>query len=105
MAMLAWGAPSHAASPDRTLKIGLLAELSGIFAPSGNGERNGLQIYLNSHDGKLGGLTVELLAEDTTGDPAVAIIKLKKLIESDHIDALLGPTNSAVALAIKSVIA
>ena len=93
---------AHAA--DGTIKLGLLAELSGPFAPSGNGERNGLQLYLNRHGGMLGGLKVTIVTEDTAGDPATAITKVKKLVESDKIDVLIGPTSSATGAAIKDYV-
>ena len=86
------------------LRLGLLADLSGAFGPSGNGERNGLNIYLQHHDGKLGGLKVEVVTEDTAGDPATAISKAHKLVESDHIQVLLGPTSSAAGVAIRNYV-
>jgi branched-chain amino acid transport system substrate-binding protein len=86
------------------LKLGLLAEFSGTFAPSGMGERNGLELYLANHGGKLGGLAVEVIREDTAGDPATAISKLKKLVESDKIDILIGPTSSATGQAIRGYV-
>jgi branched-chain amino acid transport system substrate-binding protein len=87
-----------------SLRLGLLAELSGPFAPSGTGERNGLQIYLSRHGGMLGGLKVEVVTEDTAGDPATAITKVRKLVESDNIDILIGPTSSATGAAIKDYV-
>jgi branched-chain amino acid transport system substrate-binding protein len=94
-------APVQAAG---TLRLGLLADLSGAFGPSGNGERNGLQIYLEHHGDKLGGLPVEIVTEDTAGDPATALSKARKLIEADKVDVLLGPTSSAAGMAIKTYV-
>ena len=99
-AFLTAGAPCA----EEVLKLGLLAELSGPFAPSGQGERNGLELYLAGHGGKLGGRAVEIIREDTAGDPATAISKLKKLVESDKIDILIGPTSSATGQAIRGYV-
>ena len=87
-----------------TVKIGVLTELSGAQGTSGQHERNGLLFYLAEHDNKLGGLTAQLVSEDTAGDPAIAIAKVKKLVDSDHVDMLFGPISSASAAAIKSYV-
>ena len=47
---------------------------------------------------------METVIEDTAGDPATAINKAKKLVESDKIDLLVGPISSATGAAIKGYV-
>lgn len=101
-ATLAMTAPAVAA--DAPIKIGLLIELSGTFGTSGKLVQHGFQYVLQQHGGMLGGQRVELITEDTAGDPATAITKVKKLVESDHVDVLVGPVNSATGAAVRNYI-
>jgi branched-chain amino acid transport system substrate-binding protein len=103
-AVFALSIVAASAHAEGTLRLGLLADLSGSFGPSGAGERNGLQIYLAHHNNMLGGLKVEVFTEDTAGDPATAISKAHKLVESDKIDVMLGPTSSSAGMAIKTYV-
>lgn len=101
-AVLAAALPAAAQGP--ALKIGYLSELSGPLASSGEQERNGFLFYLQKHGNALGGRSVEIVSEDTAGDPATAIAKVKKLVESDAIDLLIGPISSATGAAIKTYV-
>jgi branched-chain amino acid transport system substrate-binding protein len=101
LAML--GAPASAHAQD-TIKIGILTELSGPLGTLGMAERDGFLLYLKKSGGKLGGLSVETVIEDTGNDPATALAKARKLLDSDKIDVLLGPMSSASAAAIKALV-
>jgi branched-chain amino acid transport system substrate-binding protein len=93
------GGPATARAQE--LKIGILTELSGPLGTLGMAERDGFLLYLKQAGGKLGGRTVETVIEDTGNDPATALAKVRKLVDSDKIDVLLGPMSSASAAAIK----
>ena len=94
------GGPATARAQD-SIKIGILTELSGPLGTLGMAERDGFLLYLKQAGGKLGGRTVETVIEDTGNDPATALAKVRKLVDSDNIDVLLGPMSSASAAAIK----
>ena len=91
--------PAHA-----DIKIGLLTDFSGPQGAFGPLYKDGVDYFLKAHDGKIGGQTVQLLSEDGAGDPSTTIAKAKKLIESDKIDVLFGPINSATGAALKPYI-
>jgi branched-chain amino acid transport system substrate-binding protein len=97
------GAPAGAHAQD-SIKVGILTELSGPLGTLGMAERDGFLLYLKNSNGKLGGLTVENVIEDTGNDPATALAKVRKLVDSDNIDVLLGPMSSASAAAIKTFV-
>jgi len=102
LSLLLMPAPSGAQD---TIKVGILTELSGPLGTLGMAERDGFQLYLRQSGGKLGGRTVIAVIEDTGNDPAAALAKLRKLVDSDAIDVLLGPMSSASAAAIKTLVA
>lgn len=91
----------HAASAQaKTIKIGLLYPVTGVFAAPGKYMREGLDLYLNEHHGMLGGEKVEIVVADDQGNPSVGLTQLRKLVESDHVDVVFGPLSAAVGSAI-----
>jgi branched-chain amino acid transport system substrate-binding protein len=86
------------------VKIGLLTDFSGTQGAFGTLYKDGVDIFLKQHGGKLGGQEVQIVVEDGAGDPATTIAKAKKLIESDKVDVLFGPINSATGAALRPVI-
>lgn len=103
MALATIGALGSAQAQD-SIKVGLLTELSGPLGTLGMAERNGFMLYLKKAGDKLGGRSVEVIVEDTGNDPATALAKAHKLIDSNKIDVLLGPMSSASAAAIKTFV-
>ena len=98
MGLAILGAPASAQA-QKSIKVGVLTELSGPLGTLGMAERDGFLLYLKKTNGKLGGLTVETVVEDTGNDPATALVKVRKLFDYDKIDVLLGPMSSASAAA------
>lgn len=98
-AALAVAQPAQAA-----VKIGLLTDFSGTQGAFGALYKDGIDIFLKQHGGKLGGQDVQIVVEDGAGDPATTIAKAKKLVESDKIDVLFGPINSATGAALRPYI-
>jgi branched-chain amino acid transport system substrate-binding protein len=73
-----------------TIKVGLLAALSGTYAAVGRDLRDGFQLYLDTHDGKLGGHTVQLVSGDEGDGPATAIPAATKILKENKILAMTG---------------
>lgn len=91
--------PRTAGAQTEPLKIGVLAPLTGGVAVIGKGEVNGIKLRLKERNYELGGRKVELLVEDSAGDPATALTKAKKLVERDAVHVVLGPLLSHVVAA------
>jgi len=89
--------PLHAAEP---VKIGYLGPQSGIFAPAGKDMLEGLKMALDQAGYQAGGRKVELIDEDSEGNPATAQAKYRKLVSQDKIHALAGVLLSNIGYAL-----
>jgi branched-chain amino acid transport system substrate-binding protein len=89
----------HAWPQDKTIKIGFISTFSGPVAAIGNDMRNSFEIGLDHVGRKIGGLPVEVIYEDDETKPEVGVQKTQKLIESDHVDFIVGYIWSNVLLA------
>ncbi|MFG2076125.1 ABC transporter substrate-binding protein [Nonomuraea maritima] len=83
------------------VKIGLLVPLSGVYAPLGEDMRNGFQLYLDQHGGKLGGRTTEVVTGDEGEGPQTGVPAAQKLVTQDQATAVVGVVNSATALGLR----
>ena len=86
------------------VKIGLLLPYTGVLSVQGIDTTNGFELYLKKIGGKAGGREIRLFKEDDEAKPDVALTKLKKLVERDRVDLLVGPVSSVVALAIRNYV-
>src|SRR5690349_2589543 len=96
-------APSASGSKG-DLKIGLLSGFSGPYAAFGPDMANCADVYLDQHNGMLGGLKVTTVQEDEGATSQDALNKARKLIEQDKVDVIMGIVSSANALALRDVI-
>ena len=82
------------------IKIGFLAALTGGAAQIGRDMQNGFEMYLSEAGNQIGGRKVELIVEDTAGNPATAITKVRKLVESDKVHMVVGETFAHIGYAL-----
>src|SRR5579863_4909569 len=92
-------AAGPATAQQKTVKIGFISTFSGPPAAIGNDMKNSFELGLDHHGRKLGGLPVEVIYEDDEVKPEVGVQKTQKLIESDHVDFVVGYIWSNVLLA------
>jgi branched-chain amino acid transport system substrate-binding protein len=90
VAVVAWLPAPGAALAAESIKVGFLGPMSGIFAQAGKDMLDGLKIGLEAAGGQVAGRTVELIEEDTEGNPATAQAKYRKLVQQDKIHVLTG---------------
>lgn len=101
--VLALGVPVAvpvAAQPNKPIKIGFLAPLTGGAAQVGRDTVNGFEMYLAEAGHQIAGRKVELIVEDTAGNPATAIAKFRKFAESDHVDMVVGEVFAHIGYAL-----
>ena len=89
--------PARAQAP---IKIGFLSPISGAIAQAGKDMYSGCELYWKEHGMQIAGRKLEVILEDTEGQPATAVSKLRKLIDSDHVDVVAGVILSNVAYAL-----
>ncbi|MFI0444478.1 ABC transporter substrate-binding protein [Actinomadura sp. 6N118] len=92
---------SGGGSSGSDVKVGLLVPLSGVYAPLGEDMRNGFQLYLDQHGGKLGGRTVKLVTADEGEGPQTGVPAAQKLVTQDQVTTVVGVVNSATVLGMR----
>lgn len=85
-----------------TIKVGIIAEMTGTFADFGRHITNGAKAYMRQHGDTVAGKKIELVIKDSTGPtPDVAKRLAQELIVKDKVDFIagLGFTPNALAIA------
>jgi branched-chain amino acid transport system substrate-binding protein len=80
------------------VRIGFVAPLSGPFATAGEDMRRGFRLYLDRHEGRLGGRQVNVIEVDEGAGPETGVPAIRRLLTRDRVVAAAGIVNSAVAL-------
>jgi branched-chain amino acid transport system substrate-binding protein len=97
--LLAAPAALHA-QPAGGVKIGLVAVQTGPQAALGTQLRDGFLQGLRHTEGKLGGLTAEVVHIDDELRPEVAVTKVRAALERDRVDFVVGVVFSHILGAI-----
>lgn len=98
-AALMLAAGPAAAQDKKPVKIGFVSTFSGPVAVIGNNMRDSFNLALDHMGHKMGGRPVQVIYEDDGFKPAIGRQKTEKLIQSDHVDFLVGYIWSNVLLA------
>ena len=109
---IATGAASWVVRPDWAnaaagpIKVGIATDLTGPIAYAGNADANVARMVIKeiNDGGGLLGRPLELLIEDTASNESVAVGNVRKLIQRDKVDMVLGGITSSMRNAIKDVI-
>ena len=72
------------------IKIGVISPMSGGAAQAGKDMTNGMQMWLDENGDQMAGRKVEVIIEDSQGQPNIALTKLQKLVERDQVHVLVG---------------
>jgi len=83
------------------VKVGLMVSATGPTTAIGIPQKNTGELLPKS----IGGATVEYIQLDDGGDTTRAVQNIKKLIQENNIDAMIGPSTTPNALAILDIIA
>ena len=103
MALIVLVSPAMAAEP---IKIANIEALSGPFEQFGNQSKVGFQLgmeYYTKGSMQLIGRPVEIIVKDSQIKPAVGKQLLTEAYKDDNVDLAVGPTSSAVAMAMLPV--
>jgi branched-chain amino acid transport system substrate-binding protein len=92
-------AAGPAVAQQKNIKIGLISTFTGPPAAIGNDMKNSFELGLDHHGRKLGGLAVEVIYADDQTKPEIGVQKTQELIDSNHVDFVVGYIWSNVLLA------
>jgi len=90
---------AHAQS-SQPLRIGFLTVKTGPLAAGGKQQEEGAALFLKERNGTIVGRKVELISQDTSGNPALAKSKTQELVELHKVPVMIGPLATNEALAI-----
>jgi branched-chain amino acid transport system substrate-binding protein len=101
----AWETCADPASLSGPVTIGAVFSLSGGASVYGVVQRQAVELAVQeiNESGYLGGATLEVIFEDSAGDPEQAINAMTKVVEEDGVVAVIGPTLSTEAFAADPV--
>src|SRR5262245_17530490 len=94
-------AAAPAAAQD-TLKLGLVAAMSGQSAKSGEAIVRGLSVAIDEINAKGGvlGKKIELVVRDDESNPAKGVVAARELVQREKVVALFGGLDTPVSIAI-----
>ena len=103
-AVLGFAAPAHAQISGDTIKIGIITDMSGVYADiDGQGGVEAIKMAIADAGGAIGGKKVELVVADHQNKPDVAAAKAREWFDTQGVDMLIGGTNSGTNLAMAKV--
>ncbi|WP_432975043.1 ABC transporter substrate-binding protein [Dactylosporangium sp. CA-233914] len=85
---------SDAATSGGPIHIGLMWPQTGVYKTVGDDFARGWQLYLDTHDGKLGGHEIKTTVVDEGDGKQTARTGIKKLIEQDKVSVVVGTISS-----------
>jgi branched-chain amino acid transport system substrate-binding protein len=97
-AVLALGLALPGLAAAQSVKIGVINSMTGPEAPIGENLTNGVKLAEEDLGKK--GIKVELVWEDDTGKPQIAMSAMEKLATRDGVAGVVGPYTSASANAV-----
>ncbi len=87
---------------DNAIKIGVVVTLEGIYANGGKDALRAVEMAIAEFDGQINGRPIETIIEGTdAASTDMALNAVRKLIEEDQVDIVIGPVSSDEGLIIR----
>jgi ABC-type branched-subunit amino acid transport system substrate-binding protein len=109
--MVALGAGSYVYNPKGSwaaspIKVGIATDLTGPISWGGIPNSNVAKMVIDDINagGGLLGRPLQMILEDTATNEALAVTKVRKLVQKDHVDVVFGGITSSMRNAIKDTI-
>ncbi|MCK1735067.1 ABC transporter substrate-binding protein [Bradyrhizobium sp. 138] len=105
LACAAFGFATSAFAQDKTVKIGVLNDMSSLYADIG-GPNSVAAVKMAVEDSglKAKGWTIEVLSGDHQNKPDIGVNIARQWIDSDKVDAIADTPSSGVALAVSNLV-
>ena len=97
--------PPLAQAADDTIKLGIVAPMSGPNARYGAFSMHGAELAVKDINaaGGIDGRKIELFNADSQGTPVEGVSATRRLIDEDEVDYIIGDVSSSVTLAMQPV--
>ncbi|MET0429441.1 MAG: ABC transporter substrate-binding protein [Microvirga sp.] len=94
-----------AVAADESIRLGVVAPMSGPNARYGSFSTRGAQLAVKEINdaGGIGGRKIEIFTGDSQGTPVEGVSATRRLIDSDKVDYIIGDVSSSVTLAMQPV--
>jgi branched-chain amino acid transport system substrate-binding protein len=89
---------------DGRVKIGVLADMSGIYADiQGPGDVVAATMAIEDFGGRVNGMLIELVSGDGVNRTDVGVSLARRWFDAEQVDAIFGLANSAIALGVQAL--
>jgi branched-chain amino acid transport system substrate-binding protein len=96
--------PAQAQVSGDTIKIGMITDLSGVYADvDGNGGAEAVRMAIADMGGAINGKKIEFVVADHQNKPDIAASRAREWFDQQGVDMLIGGTNSGASLAMAKV--
>jgi branched-chain amino acid transport system substrate-binding protein len=87
------------------IRIGAILPLSGEGAGYGEAAKKGMELAVEqiNASGGVGGTSIQIIYEDTQGDPKTGVAAFQKLVTVDKVQAVVGDLLSSVTLSVAPI--
>lgn len=105
LAGLSFAVPSQAAEiSDNVIRIGFITDMSSVYSDlDGKAGADAIRMAIADAGGEINGKKIELLVADHQNKADIASARARAWFDEQHLDMLVGGTNSATALAMAAV--
>lgn len=96
--------PAAAEIPAQGVKIGLLTDMSGVYADlTGPGSIEALKMAIEDFGGTVDGKPITFVVADGQNKPDVGAAVARRWIDEDKVDVIAEVPNTAIALAVQEI--
>src|SRR5271170_3839963 len=104
LAYAAFSAPARAQISDDVVKIGVLTDMSSLYADAtGKGSLAAVEMAVADYGGKVKGKPVEVISADHQNKPDVGVAIARNWYDNEKVDAIMDVPTSSVALPISAL--
>lgn len=86
------------------VKVGLLVPQAGVYATVGTDMQRAWDLWLDRHDGMLGGREATTVVGDEGEGPDTGVPAAQRLLQAEACDVIVGISSSAVALGVAPLV-
>lgn len=84
-----------------TVKVGFMATLEGTYTVLGEDGKRGFDLAMKQFESMAGGKDIEVVVASTDTSPESALRAVRKLVEQDKVDIVVGPLSGSEGIAVR----